>query len=297
MTTLENTIVERPKRAALPSNKTKIRCIWGYGSVTFLLLCNLAFARQTELPRYAVISVEAPQLGLPVLIDGKEVGFTPLHHWPLPPGKHEIAVKRSSPESWLDFDWTETCSLQAGDTLNLVARFSKGYSLNSTPFGAEVYVNGILQGTTPLVLRLPEGEVANVEIRKIGYQSAQLQVGKTSETGQLETRLYAVTLKAEKEIALIREVEQSRRRFHTSKNRRIAWAAAGVSLASGVAAILLKDKADHFYQQYLTAGRPAARESAYQRAVDYDRYSGIATGVFEASFAVSFYFFLKSTTE
>ncbi|MGH7454905.1 MAG: hypothetical protein ACRENG_26345, partial [bacterium] len=104
-------------------------------------------------------------------------------------------------------------------------------------------------------------------------------------------------LKAEPETALIREVEQSRRRFHTSKNRRIAWAATGVSLASGVAAILLKDKADHFYEQYLTTSRPPARESAYQRAVDYDRYSGIATGVFEASFAVSFYFFLKSTSE
>jgi len=262
-----------------------------------LLITSFAFAQPTEPPRHAIISVESKEPNLPVLIDGKEVGFTPLRHWPLPPGKHEIAVKRSSPESWLDFDWTETCSLQAGDTLKFMAHFSKGYSLNSTPFGAEVYVNRILQGTTPLVLRLPEDEVTSVEIRKTGYQSAQLQVGKASAAGQPETRLYAVTLKAEQETALIREVEQSRRRFHTNKNRRIAWAAAGVSLASGVAAILLKDKADRFYEQYLTTGLPAPRERAYQRAVDYDRYSGIATGVFEASFAVSFYFFLKSTTE
>jgi hypothetical protein len=148
-----------------------------------------------------------------------------------------------------------------------------------------------------MVLRVPEGEVANVEIRQAGYLSTQLQIGSAGEAGQPETRLYAVTLKAEQEAALIHEVEESHRRFHVSKNRRIAWAAAGMSLASGVAAILLKDKADGFYEQYLTTGRPAARESAYQRAVDYDRYSGIATGVFEASFALSFYFFLKSTTE
>jgi hypothetical protein len=265
--------------------------------VAFSLAAISTFAQRSAPSHQAYISVESQHPSLPVLIDGKEVGFTPLRNWPLPPGKHEIAVKRSSPESWLDFDWAETCSLQAGDTLNLVARFSKGYSLNSTPFGAEVYSNGILQGTTPLVLRLAEDEVASVEIRKTGYQSAQLLVGKASEAGQPETRLYAVTLKAEQETTLIREVEQSRRRFLVSRNRRIAWAAAGVSLASGVAAILLKDKADHFYEQYLTTALPAARESAYQRAVDYDRYSGIATAVFETSFAVSFYFFLKSATE
>jgi hypothetical protein len=274
-------------------------CRWVfYSSLTFFfIVTTTAFTQDSTSAEQAVISVEAPQLGLPVLIDGKEIGFTPLRHWPLPPGKHEIAVKRSAPESWLDFDWTETCSLQAGDTLNLVARFSKGYSLNSTPFGAEVYVNGILQGTTPLVLRLPESEMANVEIRKTGYQSARLQIGKASEAGQPETRLYAVTLQVEPETALIREVEQSRRRFQVSRNRRIALAAAGVSLASGVAAILLKDKADRFYDQYLTTIQPTPREKAYQRAVDYDRYSGIATGVFEASFAVSFYFFLKSTSK
>lgn len=265
--------------------------------VAFALVAIPAFAQQSAPSHQAYVSVESQHLRLPVLIDGKEVGFTPLRNWPLPPGQHEIAVKRSSPESWLDFDWTETCSLQAGDTLQFVARFLKGYALSSTPFGAEVYVNEILQGTTPLVLRLPEGEVASVEIRKNGYQSAHLQVGKTSEAGQPATRLYAVTLKAEQDLALVQEIEQSRRRFHVSRNRRIALAAAGLSLASGVAAILLKDKADNFYQQYLTTGRPAARESAYQRAVDYDRYSGIATAVFEASFAVSFYFFIKSTSE
>jgi hypothetical protein len=266
-------------------------------SFSFLAIAALTFAQKTASTSHVVVSVESKQLGLPVLIDGKEAGFTPLRNWPLPPGKHEIAVKRSSPESWLDFDWTETCSLQAGDTLKLVARFLKGYSLNSTPFGAEVFVNGILHGTTPLVLRLPEGEAASVEIRKAGYQTAQLQAGKAREAGQPETRLYAVTLKADQASELIREVEQSRRLFRVSKNRRIALAAAGLSLASGVAAILLKDKADNFYQQYLTTGLPAAMESAYQRTVDYDRYSGIATAVFEASFAASFYFFIKSTSE
>jgi hypothetical protein len=231
-----------------------------------------------------------------VLIDGKEAGFTPLRNWPLTIGQHEIAVKRARPESWLDFDWVEICSLRAGDTLNFVAHFQKGYSINSTPFGAEVYVDNILQGTTPLVLRLPEDEIANVEIRKTGYQTEQLQIGKT-EAGIAEIRLYAVALKQEKNLAILHEAEQSRRRFHINRNRRMSLAAAGLSLASGVASILLKDKADHFYEQYLTAGLPAKREMFYQRTKDYDRYSGVATAVFEASFAVSVYFFLKSTSD
>jgi hypothetical protein len=273
----------------------KIFCLL-YSHLAFLFITTFTFAQQSVPSPNAVISVESKQSGMPVIVDGKDVGFTPLHHWSLPPGKHEIAVRRSQPESWLDFDWVETCSLAAGDTLYLVAKFQKGYSISSTPFGAEVYVNGVLQGTTPLVLRLPGEETAHVELRKTGYQSAPLHVGKPAE-GIAPTRLYAVTLKPETDLTMMPEVEKSSRRLHLSRNRRISLAAAGLSLASGVAAILLKDKADHFYEQYLTASLPENREMYYQRTKDYDRYSGIATAVFEASFAVSFYFFLKSTAE
>jgi len=263
-------------------------------SVTCLIFTASSFAQQSASPPNAVISIESRHSGLPVFIDGKEAGFTPLQHLSVAPGKHEIAVKRLRPESWLDFDWVETCSLRAGDTLKLVARFQKGYSINSTPFGAEVCVNGVLQGTTPLVLRLLEGETTSVEIRKIGHRSEQLQIGKTP-AGISETRLYAATLKPEKDLTAIHDSELSRRRLHVSRNRRISLATAGLSLASGVAAVLLKDKADHFYEQYLAASLPDKRERFYQRTENYDRYAGIATAVFEASFAVSFYFFLKST--
>jgi hypothetical protein len=265
-------------------------------SLAFFFATTFVFAQPNGSPHLAFISIEAKQAGLPILIDGKEFGFTPLQNLPLPPGQHEIAVKGARPESWLDFDWVETCSLRAGDTLKFVARFQKGYSLNSTPFGAEVYANGVLQGTTPLVLRLPEGEMADIEIRKTGYQSEQLQIGRVDE-GVSEMRLFALALQPEKNVATLREFELSRRRMHLSRNRRISLVAAGLSLASGVTAILLKDKADHFYAQYLTAGLPAKREMFYQRTQDYDRYSGIATAVFEASFAVSFYYFLKSTSK
>jgi len=273
----------------------KIRALLFCSHVVFLLAAISVFAQPPE-SHHAVISVESQLSGLPVFIDGSATGFTPLQNYPLAPGKHEIAVKRASPESWLDFDWTETCSLGAGDTLKFLARFQKGYSLNSTPFGAKVYVDGILQGTTPLVWRLTEGEIANVEIRKFGYQPRQLQIGKINESIG-ETRLYAVTLKPENNLTLAREVEQSRHRFRLSRNRRISLAAAGLSLASGVVAVLLKDRADHFYDQYLIASLPEKREMFYQRTQDYDRYSGMATAVFEASFAVSFYYFLKSTSE
>jgi len=261
-------------------------------AISLFVAANV-LAQEPASVRQAIILVESQQPGLPVLIDGKEVGVTPLHHWPLPPGKHELAVKRARPESWLDFDWTEICSLQAGDTVNFVARFQRGYSLNSTPFGAEVFINNVLQGTTPLIVRLPEGELAQIEIRQAGYQSEHLQVGDAG----AEIRLYAVELKREQNLPPFQEVEKSRRRFRLHRHRRLSLAAAGLSLASGITAILLKDKADHFYDQYLTAGLPENRERFYQRTADYDRNAGIATAVFEASFAVSFYYFLKSTRE
>jgi hypothetical protein len=265
--------------------------IWFY-SCAFGFL-NATQSQESPHRSYAVISIESTPAGLPIFIDGSETGFTPLQNYPLLPGKHEIAVKRALSESWLDFDWTETCSLRAGDTLKFVARFQKGYSINSTPFGAEVFVNEILRGTTPLVLRIPEGEMANVEIRKAGFQTEQLQIGRINENFE-ELRLHAMTLKP---LALTGEVQLARQRWPLSRHRRISLAAAGVSLASGITAILLKDKADGFYDQYLTASLPEKRETFYKRTQDYDRYAGIATAVFEASFAVSFYFFLKSTSD
>jgi hypothetical protein len=272
-------------------------CLLLFGSIIFLLRATPMLAQQTDSTNLSVISVESQRTGFPVLIDGREVGFTPLQYFSLPAGEHEIAVRRSRSESWLDYDWVDTVRAMAGDTLKLAARFLRGYSLHSTPFGAEVYIDGILQGTTPLVLRLPEEEMTTVEIRKAGYQPVQVQIGKQSREGAEAPRLYDVTLQEEKQYAALREYEDSRRLFRINRNRRIAWATAGVSLASGVAAILLKDKADHFYEQYLTASLPAQRERLYDRTIEYDRYSGIATAVFEVSFAVSFYFFLKATSD
>ncbi|GEM_PF-1682739 len=261
--------------------------------ITLLIFTASLFAQPSTPVPNAFISITSPYPGLPVLIDGKEAGFTPLRYWPLPPGKHQLAVKRAPPESWLDFDWTEVCSLQAGDTLNFVARFQRGYSINSTPFGAEVYVNSFLRGTTPLIVRLPEGDIASIEIRKTAFQSQALQI----DDGVSEIRIYHVNLKPEQNLPMIQEVEKTRRAFRLHRNRRISFAAAGLSLASGITAILLKDKADHFYDQYLTAGLPENRERFFQRTEEYDRYAGIATAVFEVSFAVSFYYFLKSARD
>jgi hypothetical protein len=275
--------------------------------ISSLISAGPLFSQEPASSGNAFLSVQSKIPGLPVLVNNREAGFTPLRFYVLPPGTHEIAVKRSRPESWLDYDWVETVTLQAGDTLELVANFLVGYSLNSTPFGAEVYLGGMLQGTTPLVLRLPEGEIASVEIHKAGYRTAQLQIGEVigedtlaTPSGlprQEESRLYTVTLEIEENYASLHEIEQSRKLLRVSRNRRIALTAAGISLVSGVAAIFLKQKADYFYERYLTAPTPSEREIAYKRTIGYDRFSGIATAVFEVSFATSFYFFLKSTAK
>jgi hypothetical protein len=261
--------------------------------LSFLLFSAAIFAQSVN---HAVVSIETKQPGLAVIIDGKNAGFTPLQNLPLAPGKHEIAVRRAQPESWLDYDWVEICSLQAGDTLKLTPRFFMGYSLNSTPFGAEVYINGILQGTTPLVWRLPEGEIVDVEIRKTGFQAESLQIGKIDESVSA-MRLYAVVLKPEKNVTMPREFEGSPQQADLSRQRHTLLSAAGVSLASGIAAILLKGKADYYYEQYLTASLPSKRDISYKYAQMYDLYSNMATVVFEVSFAVSFYFFLKSVSK
>ncbi|MDZ7267989.1 MAG: hypothetical protein ONB48_10195 [candidate division KSB1 bacterium] len=245
---------------------------------------------------HALVSILSRHAGLPVFLDDIQIGVTPLHHYRVAAGEHEFGVRRSDSSSWLASDWIQRVTLAAGDTVTLVAEFYRSYFITSTPYGAEVWREHKLEGTTPLVLRLPEQARTTVEVVMPGYYPRVLELAPPPGEAGLAEPVRHFELVLEKDPAFASRHEQA---SHARERRRVrylglTYLAAGASLAVGVAAIYFKHEADQAYRQYQSYGDPVLRESYYARARRYDRYSGAAFASFQISFALSFYGFLQS---
>ena len=91
------------------------------------------------------------------MIDGKEVGRTPLAELDVNPGRRVIEIRA---ENYLDFHTervVEGCGMLQEFDLALVPGWSE-ISIQSLPEGAAVHVDGKFAGNTPLKLDLPAGD-------------------------------------------------------------------------------------------------------------------------------------------
>lgn len=258
--------------------------------------CSFAQNAFSDSSSLAFLSVDSHTPGLSVLIAGKQVGETPLRGFPLSAGQYEIIARDARAASWLDEDWRHSVKLAPGDTAVLFARMIYGYLINSVPFGAQVWRNGGLLGATPCVLRLPENEIAQIEVRQPSYLALQVEVGRREE-GLSPKRRYDLVLTRDFEYAAQQQQQESARRARTGRYRKLTYLSAALSVAAGLGSVLLKREADEAYDRYLVTGDPRAREGHFNRAEKYDRYYAASFAVFEVSFALSFYSFLKSRRE
>lgn len=263
-----------------------------------VLMLALAGSANAQAPfadtMCAWITIETPQPGLQVFIDEQEVGKTPLQNFAVTLGEHVFAVRRSFSVSWLESDWSERVSVSAGDSLTLTPRFLLGYSINSTPPGAQAWVEGKWVGTTPCVLRLPDDARASVTLVLQNYQSATVEIMPSSGAGQeVSKRRFEITLAAVPS-SLSSLTYDSELYAVRARHRKWGFIAGSISLVAGISAVLLKQEADDAYAAYLVTGTPVTRELYYDRSREYDRYFGVAFGVSQVSFVFSVYSFLKS---
>ncbi|GAA6741896.1 PEGA domain-containing protein [Thermus oshimai] len=139
-------------------------------------------AQLVPLPRTGVLLLRSTPSGAEVYLDGSLRGRTPLD-LTLPEGRYSVELRLSGYEPY-----RATVQVRAGETARLEARLTPEprtgtLLLESTPSGAEVYLEGRLQGRTPLRLTLPEGTY-RVELRSPGYEpyTAQVRVERGRET-------------------------------------------------------------------------------------------------------------------
>ncbi len=126
----------------------------------------------TQLNGYLTLTSEPS--GATVIIDGKNVGTTPLNKYELTPGNHLVTLKMSGYQ-----DKVIIVTIPAGEevTKSVTLEKQNGYlTLTSDPSGATVIIDGKNVGTTPLnKYELTPGQ-HTVVLTKDGYQNKTITV-------------------------------------------------------------------------------------------------------------------------
>ncbi len=266
------------------TNRWMILVLWGMASWPVAALPQEAIPDTT----WGLISVESGISGLPVLLDGKRIGHTPLQFFRVAPGTYTLVVKRSPRHSWLYPDWVRKFEIDAGDTLTFRATFNRIFFVRSHPFGARVYLNGRFLGTTPLTFDAGDTVTVRLTLEKEGYSPAVV-LWEPSDDNRINVILEPINDFWMDQERARRELKKRRRR-----QRKLAWISGGVSILAGTAAVLFKKQADRAYADYQKTANPDRMQRYLAEAEKYDRYSNITFGVFQVSFGLGFYFFLKS---
>ncbi|MFD3006128.1 PEGA domain-containing protein [Thermus tengchongensis] len=144
------------------------------------------FAQLVPERRQGTLAVTSSPSGAEVYVEGALRGRTPLS-LSLPEGRYAVELRLSGYETY-----RATVQVRRGETTRLDVRLNPiprtgTLLLESSPTGAEAYVNGAFRGRTPLRLVLDEGTY-RVELRAPGYEPYQATV--RVERGR-ETRLSA----------------------------------------------------------------------------------------------------------
>ncbi|RTH04126.1 S-layer protein [Thermus scotoductus] len=126
------------------------------------------FAQLVPEARQGTLAVTSSPSGAEVYVEGTLRGRTPLS-LSLPEGRYAVELRAPGYEPY-----QATVQVRRGETTRLDVRLNPVSRtgillLESSPTGAEVYVNGTLRGRTPLRLVLEEGTY-QVELKAPGYE-------------------------------------------------------------------------------------------------------------------------------
>ena len=139
-----------------------------------LLLATSLSAREAEAPPAARLQITSEPAKATVLIDRQVRGETPLNLPALPVGQHLVTVqKQGFVDAW------QTVELQAQDNRAIECQLEPLTGLlllQSSPTNADVTINGVALGHTPLLIStLPIG-THRIKIATPGYQPKEVEV-------------------------------------------------------------------------------------------------------------------------
>jgi formylglycine-generating enzyme required for sulfatase activity/serine/threonine protein kinase len=142
---------------------------------------------------YGGLNISSSPSEADVYVDGKKEGKTPLVLKEVQKGRRIIKLKK------VDFDvWKKEVYVKAAEVFKIKAVLGISYGdlkVLSTPNDAEVIINGMSKGKTPLIIhKLSKGKT-KIEIKKEGYEKKTLWVSlEAGEDKTLDIRLNRIAM-------------------------------------------------------------------------------------------------------
>ncbi len=134
------------------------------------------FASMTQVQITGSISLSSSPSGANIFIDGLNVGITPMTLQGVQPGNHSVRLALSGYN-----DYNAAISVIAGQTTFISATLAQvqltgDISVSSTPSGANVYIDGVYVGISPLVSTGVAQGAHSVRISLSGYMDSNIPV-------------------------------------------------------------------------------------------------------------------------
>lgn len=227
-------------------------------------------------PQLATITIQSVPDSAHVVLDGHEIGTTPITRDSLMPGPHTLVVLHPDVASWLAEPTSDTLLLSPGEVRTFRYTLRSRYLITSSPFGAEVLLGDSSLGTTPLATSL-DLDQRSIMLRKQGYEPSTIRI---SGNNIVSIPLRKLWSKEGVDESYLKELDGG-------DNKPIGLYIAGAAtVVSGVAAAYFKVKADGKYQQYLDTGN----NTLLSQTNDLDTAAGIAIAATQVGLGLFTYF-------
>lgn len=228
-----------------------------------LLLAAVATGQDIDPPVFGQVDVDSAPRGAELFAGDSLLGTTPVRV----PRRlvRDIVAYYPSRRSWN----AQTAVLPddlpaAGDGVALL-RFERRVTLRTLPHGARVFRGQTMIGTTPLAVA---GDTGPLRIEALGYRGTDWDPASVSGTETL------IMLDSMGEGGRV-DVRAAGEAFRLPPADVLL--PAGVGLAAGVAAVILKQKADAYYDDYLASGD----DSLLSQTKKYDIYAGVSLAILQ----------------
>lgn len=247
------------------------------------LVIFISVANATDSQGVLIISTE--HAGLSIFVDGEQIGETPLKSDSvcLNAGDHLVTVYDSGSRDWLGAAFHYSVSILADSVSLLNIDLNEHVWIVSQPSHAKLSFQDQLIGRTPMNVIRSDWGMQKLTVHKKGFLSRSLSQPPVGQR-QLHVKLTPVHSQASKPAGPgAGEIFKSRSVLLTG----------AIALGGGIAGYVFKRLAENSYDRYLVAGHPSDMDTYYDRAILFDRISGLCYVTCEINFCAALFFSIR----
>jgi len=255
----------------------KLRIVYIY---IFILTTYNCYAQNGYL------TVIAPYENLTVALDDSVIGVSN-STIEVSAGHHLLTVTNPNRGYWMFDDYSQFIRTAEDDTLIIRPVFKRILYVQTSPFGASVYFNGEYLGKTPYYFNMTDTSRGTLILEKDFFHPHVFELSEIY-TESIHIHLDPVTDMVEAQKNVLNTNQES-----LSRSKKLGIAFTTLTIVSGITAAYFNDLSDTKYNEYKRTGDINKMNKLYDTSLRYERISKVSFGLFQASFAISFYQLMK----